>query len=77
MNLPYTEVKFYPEVKSRTGLSSRRVSRKRALFSILLKSSENLWFHGEYKLLNSLKFASYKKNNLETILPSPHLPAQS
>ena len=31
MKLPYTEVKFYPEVKSQTGLSSLRVSRKRAL----------------------------------------------
>ena len=31
MKLPYTEVKFYPEVKSQTGLSSLRVSCKRAL----------------------------------------------
>ena len=31
MNLPHTEVKFYPEVKSQTGLSSLRVSCKRAL----------------------------------------------
>ena len=30
MKLPYTEVKFYPEVKSQTGLSSLRVSCKRA-----------------------------------------------
>ena len=29
--LPYTEVKFYSEVKSQTGLSSLRVSCKRAL----------------------------------------------
>ena len=29
--LPYTKVKFYPELKSQTGLSSLRVSRKRAL----------------------------------------------
>ena len=29
--LPHTEVKFYPEVKSQTGLSSLRVSCKRAL----------------------------------------------
>ena len=29
MNLPHTEVKFYPEVKSQTGLSSLRVSCKR------------------------------------------------
>ena len=29
MKLPYTKVKFYPEVKSQTGLSSLRVSCKR------------------------------------------------
>ena len=29
MKLPHTEVKFYPEVKSQTGLSSLPVSRKR------------------------------------------------
>ena len=31
MNLPHTEVKFYPEVKSQIGLSSLRISCKRAL----------------------------------------------
>ena len=31
MKLPHTEVKFYPEVKSQTGLSSLWVSCKRAL----------------------------------------------
>ena len=31
MKLPHTEVKFYPEVKSQTGLSSLPVSCKRAL----------------------------------------------
>ena len=31
MKLPYTEVKFHPEVKSQTDLSSLRVSCKRAL----------------------------------------------
>ena len=30
MRLPHTEVKFYPEVKSQTGLSSLRMSCKRA-----------------------------------------------
>ena len=30
MKLPHTEVKFYPEAKSQTGLSSLRVSCKRA-----------------------------------------------
>ena len=31
MKLPHTEVKFYPELKSQTGLSSLQVSCKRAL----------------------------------------------
>ena len=31
MKLPYIEVKFYPEVKSQSGLSSLRVSCNRAL----------------------------------------------
>ena len=31
MKLPHTKVKFYPELKSQTGLSSLRVSCKRAL----------------------------------------------
>ena len=31
MKLPYTNVKFYPEVKCQTGLSSLRVLCKRAL----------------------------------------------
>ena len=34
MKLPYTEVKFYHEVKSQTGLSSLRVSCKCALRKI-------------------------------------------
>ena len=33
MKLPYTEVKFYPEVKSQAGLTSRRVSCKHALIA--------------------------------------------
>ena len=35
MKLPHTEVRFYPEMKSQTGLSSPRVSCKRALRNIL------------------------------------------
>ena len=38
MKLPYIKVKFYPEVKSQTDLSSLRVSCKRALRQI--KSSK-------------------------------------
>ena len=34
MKLPHTEVKFYPEVKSQTGLSILRVPRKRALIQL-------------------------------------------
>ena len=33
MKLPHTEVKFYPQAKSQTGLSSLRVSCKRAVNS--------------------------------------------
>ena len=36
MKLPHTEVKFYPEVKFQTGLSSPRVSCKRALSRLFL-----------------------------------------
>ena len=36
MKLPHTEVKFYHEVKSQTGLSSLRVSCKRALIKGVL-----------------------------------------
>ena len=37
MKLPYPEVKFYPEVKSQTSLSSLRVScnRARSLLDII------------------------------------------
>ena len=34
MKLAHTEVKFYPEVKSQTGLSSLRLSCKRALMAL-------------------------------------------
>ena len=37
MKLPHTEVKFYSEVKSQTGLSSLRVSCKRVLKSYYVK----------------------------------------
>ena len=43
MKLPHTEVKFYPEVKSQTGLSSLRVSCKRALRMEIVKK-KNLAF---------------------------------
>ena len=42
MKLPHTEVKFYPEVKSQTGLSSLRVSCKRALKIQVLKYLTNI-----------------------------------
>ena len=47
MKLPYTKVKFYPEVKSQTGLSSLWVSCKVAckcalnLFPIILLTTED------------------------------------
>ena len=41
MKLPHTEVKFYPKVKSQTGLSSLGVSCKRALKCMLTKLINN------------------------------------
>ena len=41
MNLPHTEVKFYPEKKSETGLISLRVSWKRALTILNLDNGED------------------------------------
>ena len=41
--LPHTEVKFYPEVKSQTGLSSLRISCKRAL-RLQCQKSLLVWF---------------------------------
>ena len=45
IKLPYTKVKFYHEVKSQTGLSSLRVSCKRALtpFSTKFKRANVFW----------------------------------
>ena len=69
MKLPHTEVKFYPEVKSQTGLSSLRVSCKRALrtgesldtrIDAFIKSLKPLLSqHGIVKSLNSLSWLSY------------------
>ena len=61
MKLPHTEVKFYPEVKSQTGLSSLRVSCKRALtifFVYVLRdmidfpyaASLNYFFYGQTEI---------------------------
>ena len=41
MRLPFTEVKFYPEVKSQTGLI--RVSWKRALILLKYETFEAVW----------------------------------
>ena len=48
MKLPHTEVRFYPGIKSQTGLSSLRVSCKRALFFRMCVFSENAQFSSEY-----------------------------
>ena len=48
MKLPHTEVKFYPEMKFQTGLSSLRVSCKRALIFPMCVFSENAQFSSEY-----------------------------
>ena len=42
MKLPHTEVKFYPELKSQTGLSSLQVSCKRALRNFYVTT--RVWF---------------------------------
>ena len=42
MKLPYAEVKFYPEVKSQTGLSSLQLSWKRAHIIIFPKFNFDL-----------------------------------
>ena len=49
MKLPNTEVKFYPEVKSQTGLSSLRVPCKRATtvsIAFQLLYVQNGWRYG-------------------------------
>ena len=53
MKLPHTEVKFYPEVKSQTGLSSLRVSCKRAL---------RFCWPNSLKLVLAKNFIDIKKN---------------
>ena len=46
IKLPHTEVKFYPEVKSLTGLSSLRVSCKCALnLAIFIRTKKLLFFN--------------------------------
>ena len=45
MKLPHTEVKFYPEAKSQTGLSSLRVSCKQRALMFTWKSHAVLKFH--------------------------------
>ena len=49
MKLPHTEVKFYSEAKSQTGLSSPRVSCKRALTLVKLTEVklENVYMRPE------------------------------
>ena len=53
MKLPQTEVKFYPEFKSQTGLSSLRVSRKRALSLGLKLAQKKFFFHIWYRNLQN------------------------
>ena len=48
MKLPHTEVKFYPELKSQTGLSSLLVSCKRALRNLYVATG--VWFLYEAQL---------------------------
>ena len=61
MKLPHTKVKFYPEVKSQTGLSSLRVSCKRDL----------IYFRGFY--INFGTFWSFFKHFKAICLPESSL----
>ena len=70
MKLRHTEVKFYPEVKSQTSLSSLRVSCKRArkyckykIRSSLSQSHQILWCSG---------FCKVTWNVLAALSPLPH-----
>ena len=61
MKLPYPEVKFYPEVKSQTSLSSLRVScnRARSLLDII----------SIYSIFVSLALLTkYSKNKLNKMI---------
>ena len=68
MNLTHTEVKFYPEVKYETGLSSLRVSCKHAL--IKGYTDEDLYkviSFFNYKLLKSFSISSDKSERKSNI----------
>ena len=59
IKLPYTEVKFYPEVKSQASLSSLRVSCKRAQ-----NAHQHWWHHLFNKKIRFLKlFSTFVTNN--------------
>ena len=80
MKLPYTEVKFYPEVKSQTGLSSLRVSCKRALSRVksnVAPATTKFWVESEYYLnLESENKKQYKKKSTlsnEELLSDPNV----
>ena len=61
MKLPHTEVKFYPEVKSEAGLSSLRLSCKRALRETVSKKRTDFLtrFLPEGVKLNYIYFNSF------------------
>ena len=61
MKLPHTEVKFYPEVKSETGLSSLWVSCKRTL------RDEITSMYLSQKVINNVQ-SHYQTNIMELTL---------
>ena len=70
MKLPYTEVKFYPEVKSQTGLSSLRVSCKRALnqhkITVALKQTLPNVYTSLVESISNYVFKEEKKSDLDS-----------
>ena len=62
MKLPHAEVKFYPEVKSPTGLGSLRVSCKRDLSYERYNYANNLHHHIIGGVNLSINFVCNLKN---------------
>ena len=62
MKLPHTEVKFYLEVKSQTGLSSLRVSCKCALIKLKIGTIEQTFDENVLLFFRKLYFTAKYKN---------------
>ena len=71
MKLPYTEMKFYPKVKSQKGLSSLRVSSRCALNSLEIE----LFINYLTFVIKWLRLAKWRVLLL-CIIPEKHVPEQ-